>query len=131
MAKQFCEDPREDITDVLNAIGTYKEQAATTTTLPYNATTSLCSITIDKGVWIVRGYINFTTSTDGRRGIGVGNSSTTDANQRASDYGYTRMTTVKIINNDISDTYTINLYGFQASGSDMTIEGLLSAVKIK
>jgi len=124
-----------------NAIGmggtadyTDKEQTSNVS-VAASTWTSIASISLDAGTWVIHGNVMYASNSTGRRFAAISSSSPTSATQRnfcananAVSGGATSLSTMRI--EVLTATTTMHVYGWQNSGNALNATGYIEAVRI-
>jgi hypothetical protein len=97
--------------------------------------TSIASISLDAGTWVIHGNVMYASNSTGRRFAAISSSSPTSATQRnfcananAVSGGATSLSTMRI--EVLTATTTMHVYGWQNSGNALNATGYIEAVRI-
>ena len=123
----------EELDSSLTPIGTVKDGTFTTTTVASETNTTLCSLTLEKGVWIITGGFQWTTSFGQ---ITIASFQTSQGvipgaivRDSVGSGGGFDLTTIVYTDNA---SLTVDFVGYQASGSSKEIKSTkFRAVRIK
>ena len=125
----------EELDSSLTPIGTVKDGTFTTTTVASETNTTLCSLTLEKGVWILSGGFQWSSSFSQatvayfQTSSGVISGSLVRAT--GDNGGGFDLTTI-VYTTNASQAVTVDIVGYQASGSSKTIKSTkFRAVRIK
>lgn len=100
--------------------------------VPSSSETELNSITLQPGIYLLRGYIGFAANSNGYRSVRIaekGSSGTGQFRISPASGIATNITTSIFISVDVATDYS--LYALQNSGSELSCSYLLESVRLK
>lgn len=101
----------------------------TATTLASGTFTSMFTLTLPKGMWIITSYVNATTAFNEAFYCRMRKNTATLTRENLDGRGGGGISLASMTNSSGSDV--IDLYVYQGSGSDKTIEGNLRAIRLR
>ena len=119
----------------LGNVGDTLENVLEAVSLPSNNnSTILGTLSVPKGVWIIKGIVSFPANSTGDRKVYIG-TGTTLANTRNACNSAHAISTTQVVEEvsiaTLTSTKTYNLIAYQNSGGALNVSGMITAVRIK